>query len=436
MTMFSSHASQSVTPDESRLGGTETDLPFGVRQLIARPPWRVVMAAYSLYVLLTFLNDVTATDRQHVVALLFLGFMAVHAGPRLLCIPFSKLTVALLLAALVPVVAWLAGITGKEVVSTAYAIKYFALLFVIWTTEVLCLPPLYSVRERWWGMGSLLAIMLFSLAAGLPTDRFEGWFFKNPNNFALVATSLLFFVDHERDSRRFMIAIHAFVAALILLSGTAGALLAYLVGLGTVLIRSKGGRRVCLTAALVVAFALPFGLLSQVQSPDQTSMLGSIWSKWSLTHEYYADLNASADINFWEIGQQHGGAELTSALWRLWHWNEILRIYQESGWGAKMLGHGLGISTPVIGNLPHNDYLRLLFEVGVVGLLSNLVIWVILFRRADPAVRGPAIMMAVYAITENNFDNFLVMSLFALFMVSARREVVPPPSPFSPEPAF
>lgn len=412
-----SHHNIHIDVADALPGEVGTRLPFGEHRTSIPSPWRLIIGAYTLYVVLTFLNDVANTNLQNAAALVFLGLLAVHAAPHLLPVPLSGLTVALFFAAFVPVFGFLAGFAVMTDMS--FAIKYFALLFVILAAEVLGLPPLYRAKERRWGMIAIAAVMLLSLAPGLPRDRFGDWVFTNPNNFALVAMSLLFFVDHEHDSLRLIIGTHTFVATLVLLSGTAGALLAYLTGLGILLLKSRIGRLLCVAGILIVAFTLPFGLLTLAPSLDSSSRLGSVWSKISLTREYYTDLAAGQDLNFWEIGQQHGGTDLTSALWRLSHWREIRRTYQESGWGTKLFGHGLGSSRPVLGRHPHNDYLRLWFEVGAIGLLVNLSIWVLLFRRAGSSVQVPVAMMALYAVSENIINNFLVMSLFALLMVSA-----------------
>lgn len=404
-----------------------------------RSPWAPILAAYALYVFLTFLNDVTGANLQFLGALPFLAVLAASAAPHLFPVPLSGLTIALLLAVLGPVVAWLTG--AAEAPARAYAIKYFALLFVVWAAEVLRLPPLYRARERRIVFGLLLAVLLLGWWWGDPSEisaeRVEG-IFVNPNSFALAAMSLLFLADLERDARGRIVALYALVLGLILLSGTAGALLGYLAGLGATLLRFKTGRLVCAAAAVAAAVLLLLPDLlshSRVESLGETRMIGPIWSKFILTRDYGEDLLAGDDLNFWEVGQQRGGVELTSSLWRLWQWRETIRAYHKSGWGAKGLGHGLGSSIHLLDNLPHNEYLRLLLETGLLGLAANLAVWLILFRRIRPADRSMAVMMGVFSFTENNLDNFLVMGLFALFMVSAGHGAAPPPRPAPPEPA-
>ncbi|HOW97028.1 MAG TPA: hypothetical protein P5567_07840 [Kiritimatiellia bacterium] len=396
------------------------------------------MASYCLYVLFTFLNEATGGERQMVGAVLFLSVVAACSARRLLPVPLTGLTVALLFSALLPMVALLSGLTAGNEGAPAYTIKYFSLLFVLLAASSLRLPPLYRTPERWWGLVAILSILLIGLARGSGEDRVEGSF-ANPNNYALVALSLLFFVDRVRDARWFIIGLYALVLALVILSGTTGALMGYMAGLAVALLCTRFARLTC--AALAGAALLGALLLATLHTIDPAALaemriVGPLWSKVYIAQQHYADIAAGSDLNFWELGTEYGNVEYTSSIWRLAHWHDLLWKFRRSGVLSRLLGHGIGSSPVFLGKLPHNDYLRLLFEVGVLGLLANLAAWLILFRRAEPSARGPAAMMAAYAITENNLDNFLVMSLFALFLVSARRAIVPPPIPAPPGRVF
>ena len=100
--------------------------------------------------------------------------------------------------------------------------------------------------------------------------------------------------------------------------------------------------------------------------------------------------------------------------------NNIADIYPLSPMQEGILFHT--VSAPQDGlYMPQTAMrmLELLIEAGVLGCGACGAVWLILYRRADPAVRWLAIMMATYAFTENNLDNFTVMSLFVLFFVSA-----------------
>lgn len=399
-------------------------------------PWLPIMAAYVLYVFATFLNDVLGTQRQLLGAVLFLIVLAACSVRRLLPLPLSKLNLALAAAALAPLLAQLSGLVSEELRSVPYTVKYYSLLGVILATTALRLPPLYRARERRLGLGALLVVLLVGWLTGVPTERVEGSF-VNPNNFALAALSLLFFVDHTRDSRRLLVTVHVLTAGLLLLSGTTGALISYGIGLCVYLPRTSFARwgYPALVGGLILALLAP-GFLSarKLAVIEESRLLGPIWTKMYITRVHYGDLQDGGDVNFWDLSKEYGGSELTSSLWRLSQWRETILEFQRSGWPARLLGHGFGSSVATLGKLPHNDYLRLLFETGLCGLAANVIVWGLLFRRARPGARWPAVTMAIYTFTENNLDNFLVMSLFAMWMVSAGHDERPARRPSAAHP--
>ena len=386
------------------------------------------MVAYALYVAASFAIGIAGGDRQFIGAMAFLGFLAVHAAPRLLPPRPTGLTLAVLAAAAVPLVPLVAGtwIWGDS--SPAYAAKYFALLLVVVIAEALQLPPLFLSRVRWLGFGAVAGSLVLGACLGLPAERIEGSY-ANPNNFALAALSLLFFIDPDRDHPGLKFGMHAFVVGLILLSGTAGAFLGYMVGLCFSSIRTRFARLLLLVAAL----GLPLALFWLPQRPvdfqilGEAKWIGPLWTKVMVVQDHLAEIAANVPLDFWKLGQEYGGTELTSAAWRLEHWRTVLRVFQDSGGLAQWFGQGPGACSVVLPKLPHNEYLRLLIEVGFLGCAACGAVWFILYRRSTPSARWLAIMMATFAFTENNLDNFSVMSLFVLFLAGAGNVAAPPP---------
>lgn len=383
-------------------------------------PWTPIMAAYVLYVVASFAIGIAGGERQFIGAMAFLAFLAVHAAPRLLPLRRTGLSMAVVLAALFPIVPLLAGAWSWGDSSPAYAAKYFALLLLVLIADALQLPPLFRAPARRWGLGAVAGVLVLGACLGVPAERIEGSY-ANPNNFALAAMSLLFFIDPDRDPPGFKLALHAFVVALILLSGTAGALLGYLVGLGFSWLRSRFAR----VLLLVAAIGALLGLLwlperpADLQILGETKWIGPLWTKVMVVQDHLEELAANDPLDFWKLGQEYGGTELTSAAWRLEHWRNVLQAFQDSGGLAQWFGQGPGACSVVLDKLPHNDYLRLLIEAGMLGCAACGAAGLILYRRAAPAVRWLAVMMGTYAFTENNLDNFTVMSLFVLFFVSA-----------------
>lgn len=75
----------------------------------------------------------------------------------------------------------------------------------------------------------------------------------------------------------------------------------------------------------------------------------------------------------------------------------------------------------VFGLKAHNDYLRFLFQTGLFGLLFNLLLWRMLYRRMEVKYRWVVVMIAVFCLSENNYDSFPAMSMLAFYMMGARR---------------
>lgn len=395
----------------------------GARPVGRAPPasgWRLLMAGYVGYAMLTLLDEAAGGGRSAVGAVLFLAVVAVVSIRRLFPVPLNAWTLALAFSILIPVGTLLSGLALMREGAGTYLVKYLALLVVLPAAAALRLPPLCRAPERWWGMGAVMVVLLIGLALGGVEDRVAGSF-ANPNNFALAAMSLLFFVDAVRDKRRFIIGVYGLVLVLILVSGTAGALAGYLAGVAYALLQTRFARLV--GAALVAGLLAGTILLATLRTLDpevigEVRFIGPLWTKAHVAQQHFADVAAGDDLNYWELGQAYGGAELTSALWRMAHWRRTLMVFRDARLANQLFGQGIGSSEYHLDKLPHNDYLRLLFETGLLGLAANLVVWILPGRRLAPGARGPAVMMAVYALTENNLDNFLVMSLFALFLVS------------------
>ncbi len=86
-------------------------------------------------------------------------------------------------------------------------------------------------------------------------------------------------------------------------------------------------------------------------------------------------------------------------------------IYLERFMRSPLIGHGLGSSVSIAGEemgyliLPHNDYVRLLVEVGVVGLCSylaaliSLVIYFLRKHKRSLFIRGNILSAGVVALT-------------------------------------
>jgi hypothetical protein len=125
------------------------------------------------------------------------------------------------------------------------------------------------------------------------------------------------------------------------------------------------------------------------------------------------------------------GSGTGSAVWRLAHWRHTLQIYGEGTAVQKLFGFGPGSTVAIMGILPHNEYIRLLFETGLIGFCLFLYAWFRTIRNAGHEVRYIGIIVAIYSFSENNFDNFPFMSLLILGL-SAKAAMHRPEPPKAP----
>lgn len=134
-------------------------------------------------------------------------------------------------------------------------------------------------------------------------------------------------------------------------------------------------------------------------------------------------------LNIFEPNQYVGGRSAWD--WRMDTWEEISPLIAEK----PLLGHGLSMVEVEFGILTHNDYLRLLTEVGLLGFLSYLYLigsaWRGMrndYRRSNsPPVQslqvGILAMIAAFSVrgfADNTLRNTVVMIYFWILIALVR----------------
>lgn len=129
------------------------------------------------------------------------------------------------------------------------------------------------------------------------------------------------------------------------------------------------------------------------------------------------------------------GSETNSLQWRFDKWSRLLDL-----WEAKPLfGQGYGTSTSGLmlnGMVPHNEYLRLLLEVGIFGFTIVVIMYLLRLkyfyrqvqsRRSPEAIAISCLLVggAFNAFTENTFQYTLWEILLLLIMSLAEKEIRP-----------
>lgn len=390
--------------------------------------WAVLLAAYIGYAMLTLVGGLAGVSLQAVDAGLFILLLAGRYGSRVFPLRKNLLNLALLFSFLLPLAPLLLGTVTLGEESVNYLVKYYAVYFIVLLCLPLRLPPLYESKLRaplfFAILMLLLTGMLLTYTGADASDRMQG-LFTNPNNFALMAMGLLFVLNDERDAWYVRWGVYGLVGGLILLSGTAGALLSVLAALGYRLIAAGRGHKMLvalLAAAGLLAVLAAAMLLLRDQAFMRTELVSNITAKFEVAYNNLELVFSDRTVNFYQASRGYDEGA-TSALWRLVHWKETFRTWRDGGWLCVLFGNGLGSSVPMMGILPHNDYLRFLFELGLLGLLANALVWGALFRQMLPANRWLLVMMAIYGFSENNFDNFLAMALLVFFSISSRQPI-------------
>lgn len=298
-------------------------------------------------------------------------------------------------------------------------IKYIALHIVILFGISLPLTPLNHSKKAWILYTTILIFLVigcfWNSNHGYNDPRMKG-FLPNPNTFAFTAMMLLLLTNSESSRSSAMRAGHFVVIALLFLSRTSGALIGYFVGFIHLNLYAKKRNliqrsillSVSISLVIVLFIALPNGRLEVIDTTKE---------KIAIVEKNYSRVLSGNQINFYSIVERQG-VDNTSGLWRLYQWHRILTFFFCSSLDKIMFGYGIGTTDILFKQKPHNDYIRILFETGIIGLILNLIVWGVLYRRMVVEYRWIVIAIAVFCFTENNYDHFPAMSLLALYMIS------------------
>lgn len=250
-----------------------------------------------------------------------------------------------------------------------------------------------------------LFVWFFQLAIGQVklSDQLDISIFANRNNAALYFIALIALLNVLRGQPVRSILVYLAAG---LLFGTMGVLLAVLVALVLTVGRLKINIILFLLVTLVVYTAyysvIEVGLFARIK-PFIDSFVLIASGDVDLSKVAYSELVAS--LNTTDL----------SFIFRLKHWYDLLSIYLNSNLDGIVFGLGIGSSVVLSqANLvPHNDYIRVLVECGLITFIGflGLVAYVLWHCRRD-WLSTPFIVIAVYFFSENLLDNFAAMSVF------------------------
>jgi len=294
------------------------------------------------------------------------------------------------------------------------------------------LAPIYSTPFR----KVFIAVLLFMGFVSLlmpnasETDnvmRMSG-FFVNANMFSLSMMTLLFLIDEEKDSMATKFSIHAVLVLFLLLSGTSGAILAYcgamlfkyvLLLKSTRRYRNKWVLLVFGMILLLMGFMLTTNLFMDV--PIVKRIVNQVYMIW---HEL--PLAASGyELDYGNLNNRYGTSDC-SGLWRIAHWRTCINIVVNANIVQLLCGHGIASTNLLLYKVPHNDYIRVLIEQGIIGLTLYFAFFLTVLRRIDSRHWYCIVAFAIYCFSENNIDNLLFMTIFVFFLASAQSKTAQP----------
>ena len=245
--------------------------------------------------------------------------------------------------------------------------------------------------------------------------------FANRNNAAVYAITLLglYAVLTRRPLRSLLI----FIAVGVMF-GTLGVMLAVLMALALTVAKP---RELALLLVLVLAGAAGY-LLAPTFGPFAriTPVVDSV----RLLVEGRIHLHT---VSFGELVLMLKTQDL-SFIFRLKHWTDLLAEFANGDLYHWLFGFGVGSSIRLsdIHLVPHNDYLRYLFEFGIVTLLGQLgMLGLILARCGRRWETVPLLTVVIYLFSENLITNFTAIAFFYFSAgalserIGAAREALP-----------
>lgn len=288
------------------------------------------------------------------------------------------------------------------------------------------LVPIYSTPFRTIFVLVLLFMGLVSFIVPNVNEtddvmRMSG-FFANANNLSLTMMTLLFLINEEKDSRAKKISIHTILILFLLLSGTSGAILAYLGAMlfkYFVLLKSSHRYRNKWILVPIGITLLLLGCLLTTHLYMDIPIMNRIVTQLSLVWHELPLAASGYELDFGNLSRMYGDSNL-SGIWRISHWRTCVDVIANANMVQLLCGHGIASSSLLLNKVPHNDYLRVLIEQGIIGLTLYIAFFPTVFRRIDSRYRYCIVAIAIYCFTENNMDNLLFMSIFAFFLASAQ----------------
>lgn len=272
-------------------------------------------------------------------------------------------------------------------------------------------------------LGLILLVVLPLLAfagqlmLGLTTfgSTMQVGIFTNRNNAGLYVLSLLAFYAALTGRAVSQPLIYFFVAVVF---GTLGLLVAVILAV----LLCFGRVRYLLAGLLAVAAAVV--VIHQFPPVSTALRIGPVVESVLLLLNGRVNLET---VSFGDMVLLLGTSDL-SFIFRLKHWLDLLNMYVSGSWSELAFGFGSGSSVRLsyMHLVPHNDFIRMLFEFGAIAFVGFSITLLGVIKSIG---RGwslvPFLALCIYFGSENLINNYAAMVLFffSAGVVAQRRRV-------------
>lgn len=274
---------------------------------------------------------------------------------------------------------------------------------------------------------AIVLLVLIPLAGALLPNRIYRpgvyfSYFPNANTAVIYFTAVIFCYYQALGPKSYVLQIFQVIAF-----QKIGAILATFASIFLWNVSGMRLRALLLGAAVCALglFAWWLGLLDRVTGAV-SSLYGDIFD---------IGIDSIVAMPYSEIIQRQGTTDL-SGYFRIKHWIEIWMNYSQGGPLVQLFGYGPG-RTPFITYaelIPHNDYLRILAEFGLLNFGCFVAINVYALKGLkDNGLRIFFTILLIYYISENLIDNFASMAMFYVAAGIYAKAASPDPSPRDPD---
>lgn len=246
-------------------------------------------------------------------------------------------------------------------------------------------------------------------------------FFVNSNVFVYLglAMSLFYYFVDRNENKRYLKS-WIILIAYILVGTSLGVMVAILISLILLYFRKTYVPWILICGAVITLIILNADLPIFIRIRDVVAVWGSMDS---------SDWYNIEDVNLYDLGERVSRTgerdDTTSSIWRFAHWIKLLKEYVNNLWNIPF-GLGAGYSVMKTGLRPHNDFLLILMEYGLVIFCYFIFflkkIWIVI---GDKKILCFIIAMYCYHLTENLIDAFppnsLLYFVLGFFLCKKRR---------------